>query len=393
MLHELINHSPDLKKLRDQGYEVQVKGAHVLVSGVPYLDSNKNVQRGTLVSALTINGERAGAPNTHVIHFIGEHPCEKDGSEILQIKHSAGDKALGDDIVINRTFSHKPGRNYYDYYEKFTTYINVISAPVRSDDYSISAQTYKLVESEDIDSVFNYPDTNSSRAEILAISNRLKGQKIAIIGLGGTGSYVLDHVAKTPVDEIHLFDGDDYVVHNAFRSPGAPDKEVLKNPIMKVEYFHSIYSRMHKHIKPHPYYIAEENLSDLEGFDYVFVCIDKGKIKRSLIHHFKENKINFSDVGMGVLVTDNGSIIGQVRVTSAFDGEVEEILQKGRISFADDDPDDDYNQNIQISDLNAFNAALAVFRWKKHFKVYAQAENERNTVFIIDDNSIINEDS
>lgn len=393
MYSQLIDHSPDLKRLRDQGYEVHLKEGHVLVSGVPYLDSKKDVQRGTLVSTLTINGEKAGAPNTHVIHFIGEHPCEKDGSEIFQIKHSVGDKTLGEDIVINHTFSHKPGRNYYDYYEKFTTYINVISGPVRSDHYSISAQTYKLVETEDLDSVFNYPDTNSSRAEILAISNKLKGQKIAVIGIGGTGSYVLDHVAKTPVAEIHIFDGDLYLLHNAFRGPGAPDKEVLRNPIMKVDYFHSIYSKMHRHIIPHPYYITKENLDEIEGFDYVFVCIDKGQIKRYLIDHFKNNKISFSDVGMGVLVTEGGSIIGQVRVTSAFGGEVEEILQKGRISLADDDPDDDYNQNIQISDLNSINAGLAVLRWKKHSGFYAQAENERNTVFIIDDNSIINEDS
>ncbi|WP_318271316.1 ThiF family adenylyltransferase [Sphingobacterium cellulitidis] len=46
---------------------------------------------------------------------------------------------------------------------------------------------------------------------------KLERQKIAIIGLGGTGAYILDMVAKTPVKEIHLFDGDSFDQHNAFR--------------------------------------------------------------------------------------------------------------------------------------------------------------------------------
>lgn len=394
MLHKLIDHSPDLKKLRDEGYEVQVKGTLLLVSGVPYLDSNKKVKRGTLVTALTIAGEKVGKPSTHVINFIGDHPCNKDGSVISQLTHSNDRKDLGNDVIVDRSFSHKPGRNYHDYYEQITTYVGVISAPVRSDNYSITAQTYNLVDSEESDSsVFHYPDTNSSRAEISTISNKLKDQKIAIIGVGGTGSYVLDFVAKTPVAEIHIFDGDRFLTHNAFRGPGAPTKAQLKRPSKKVNYWYRIYSRMHKHIIPHNEYIIEENMHTLSDFDYVFICIDKGKIKKILVEFFKENKISFSDVGMGILVADNDTIIGQIRVTSAFNGEVDDILNKDRISFSDGDPDDEYSQNIQIAELNAFNAVLAVIRWKKHFGFYGNVENERNSIFIIDDNSIINEDA
>lgn len=35
---------------------------------------------------------------------------------------------------------------------------------------------------------------------------------VAIAALGGAGPYVLDLVAKTPVRDIHLFDGDSFVV-------------------------------------------------------------------------------------------------------------------------------------------------------------------------------------
>src|SRR5688572_24496500 len=82
----------------------------------------------------------------------------------------------------------------------------------------------KKIQSE-MPNPFNYPDTNSSRAGIETLNERFHGQKIAIIGLGGTGSYILDLVTKSPVGEIHLFDGDVFELHNAFRAPGAPGAE------------------------------------------------------------------------------------------------------------------------------------------------------------------------
>ena len=67
---------------------------------------------------------------------------------------------------------------------------------------------------------------------------------MAIVGLGGTGSYILDFLAKTPVQHIHLFDGDRFLQHNAFRSPGAPSLEELQEELSKVGWFQRIYSRM-----------------------------------------------------------------------------------------------------------------------------------------------------
>jgi len=101
----------------------------------------------------------------------------------------------------------------------------------------VKAQTFRVIESKPEESVFNYIDTNSSRAEVEAISDKLKGRKIGIMGLGGTGSYVLDLVAKTPADEIHLFDGDEFAQHNAFRAPGAPSVDQLRTPPPKVSLF------------------------------------------------------------------------------------------------------------------------------------------------------------
>ena len=47
------------------------------------------------------------------------------------------------------------------------------------------------------------------------------------------------------------------------------------------------------------------------------------------------------------------------------------------ISFADEDMvQNDYSTNIQIVELNALNAAMAVLKWKKLFGVYRDSSKE-----------------
>ena len=56
--------------------------------------------------------------------------------------------------------------------------------------------------------IFRYPDMATTRAGIGAATEKLLSDRVAIIGLGGTGSYILDLLAKSPINEIHIFDGD-----------------------------------------------------------------------------------------------------------------------------------------------------------------------------------------
>jgi len=390
---KLIDHSPDIKRLRDEGYEVKVEVTYLIVSGVPYFNSKLEICYGTLVTDLTLAGNVTSRPNNHVIHFIGEHPCNKNGTAISALTYIDNPTSLTSNLIVDRSFSNKPKDGYKDYYEKITTYINVISAPVRSVDYNISAQTYKLVDSTDLSSVFNYPDTNTSRAEIGILSEKLENQRVAIIGLGGTGSYILDLIAKTPLSEIHLFDADKFQTHNAFRAPGAPDLQTLIDMPSKVEYLSNIYSKMHKKIITHSTFITKSNLNELVDINFVFICIDKGSIKKDIITYLNENKKKFVDVGMGVELTEANSIIGLIRVTSSGNnGEIDHIINKNRISFSDGGEEDIYRQNIQIAELNALNATLAVIKWKKMCGFYYQAENEKHSLYSIDDNTILNDD-
>ena len=251
MLQQQINRSVDLKQLRDEGYEIEVKGGHLIVHHIPYVNSNREVKLGKLISPLSLNNDVTIKPDNHVISFMGEHPCNNDGTIITAIQHSTLNQQLFDGIVLNHSFSNRPPNGYDNYHHKLTQYAEIISAPAKSIDPSVSSKTFKVIEESEEESVFNYTDTNSSRANIFQINAKFKGQRVGIIGLGGTGSYVLDCVAKTPVDEILLFDGDVFLQHNAFRSPGAPSIETLNEQQKKVDYFTSIYSKMRRGIIHH----------------------------------------------------------------------------------------------------------------------------------------------
>ena len=385
----LISRSPDLKRLRDEGYDLEVKSNHLLVNGVPYVNARREVRCGTLVSELTLAGEVTTTPGTHVALFIGEHPCNKDGSEIAQIKHSSGNQDLGNGLVVNHSFSNKPNGGYADYYAKMTRYAEIISNPARAIDPSATAQNILPVPPGEEESVFNYFDTASSRAGVTAVTAKLALGKVGIVGLGGTGSYTLDLVAKTPVREIHLFDGDRMLNHNAFRAPGAPSIEQLAERQAKVFYFRDIYSRMRRGVVAHDCFIDASNVEQLREMAFVFLCLDRGGEKRRIVERLLEWGTPFVDVGMGVELHE-GMLGGVLRVTTATPARLDHV--SARIPFADDTGGDDYSRNIQIADLNALNAALAVIRWKKLFGFYRDLDREHHSTYTIDGNMLLNED-
>src|SRR5690606_1998687 len=344
MSQQLINLSPDLKRLRDEGYEIEVRGGYLLIHHIPFVDQNRQIQFGVLVSTLTLSSNnRTTTPDNHVIHFIGDNPCGVNGTIITAIQHSNANSSLNHQITVNRSFSNKPAAGYPNYYEKVKRYADIISAPAKFLDPLVTEKTFKVIADSTNETVFEYIDTNSSRANIEVINAKLEGQKIAIIGLGGTGAYILDMVAKTPVREIHIFDGDSFDQHNAFRSPGAVSiNDLSKNP-RKVEYYQRLYSNIHKYILIHDYYIKKENLTELDKMDYVFVCVDKNMPRKMITDYLANIGISFSDVGLGVNVVDN-KLTGAVRVTSATREKNDHLPLR---IFSEDSDNNEYATNIQ----------------------------------------------
>jgi molybdopterin/thiamine biosynthesis adenylyltransferase len=385
MSQELINHSDDLKKLQNEGYEIDVNNGYGIVSHIPYLKANGEIDYGILVSKIALVGDKANYDGDHVIYFSGEQPCNIDGTEITPIKHCETNSVFAG-INVKRSFSNKPDGNYKDYYEKFVNYANIISFPAIAKDSSVTAKTFKKVVTEE-NSVFQYVDTNSSRAGIDNCNRKMLNKKIAIIGLGGTGAYILDLVSKTNVNEIHLIDGDTFCQHNAFRSPGAASKEIFPKSMSKVSYFKGKYQNMHKNLIEYDMFIKEENVSTLKDMDFVFICIDSGIARKIITDYLVSEEIPFIDAGMG-LQNINDTINGQIRIT-VFDKTNYDRIPV-YLDF-DEDGDDVYNTNIQIAECNALNAAIAVMEWKKYFRIYENVNSKCQNVYSIEMGEMVRE--
>lgn len=383
-----ISHSADLKRLEDDGYEVEVRAGYLLMNSVPYVTETGAIRYGTLVSELSLAGDVTTRPGTHIAMFAGEMPCNPHGHPLTQIRHSSSRQELAEGLVVNHSFSSKPPRGYEDYYHKMTTYEAIISGPAWTINPGVTARTFAVVEDQNEDSVFKYLDTASSRAGIGMITKRLEIGAVAIIGLGGTGSYILDLVAKTPVREIHLFDGDKLGQHNAFRSPGAPSIGTLRSRPLKAAHYRDIYSEMRRNIVAHGY-VDKSAVECLRAMEFVFIAVDKGHPRKLIVEKLEEFGVPFIDVGMGVEEVE-GSLLGQLRVTASTDWSRDQV--HSTLPFSDRDGVDDYSRNIQIADLNALNAALAVIKWKKLCGFYTDVEKEHTILYQIDGNHLINED-
>ena len=386
---QLINHSEDLQKLINEDYVVEIRDNVLLIHRIPYLNADKEILYGTLVSKIQISGYSTIINPEHTVYFAGEMPCRLNGSPFTSLVNNSNPIEIAG-VKVNHFMSSKPKPNgYRDYYHKMTTYINLISAPAKAIDDSASEKGRQIINNE-CDSPFVYADTNSNKPELSSLNSKFKGQKIAIIGLGGTGSYILDLVAKVPVDNIHIYDSDWYYNNNAFRSPGAADICDLVIPKRKVDYYKSMYSKIHKGIVVHPK-ISQGNIQELANYNFAFISIDKGAIKKSIIEVLQSHEIAFIDVGMGVYNVD-GSLTGLIRTTTGTQEKTDHIWKKGVISFTED-KENEYDSNIQIAELNSINASLAVIKWKKLLGYYHDMTSEHNMFYRINSNKIFNNET
>lgn len=386
-----INRSPDLKRLRDEGYDIELRAGYLIVRDIPYLNAKRAVKRGSLILKLELADDIAQAPGDHTAYFSGDYPCDQNGNAIERIANNSNRVQLGDGLIADHYFSAKPKIPYPDYHSKVTTYEAILAGPAQTVQRGVTARTFPVVESSEAESVFRYVDTASSRADIGIAAEKLAADRVAIVGLGGTGAYLLDLVSKTHVEEIHLYDGDMFSQHNAFRSPGAASGEDLAKKLPKTTYFATIYSRMRRGIVDHRRGIDSDNVKELTLMSFVFMCIDNGPTKALISQQLRAHDVPFVDTGMGVYLV-NSAIGGQVRVTSSTSERPSDVDIGSRIPFGESAVGNDYSTNIQIAELNSLNAALAVIRWKKMRGFYHDFDHEHHCTYTIDGNVITNED-
>lgn len=378
-LSTLASHNSDIRQLVEKGYAVSIDSGHLVIRDVPYLDNEKGLNIGAIVTKFDSVDDKRIKQQDHQIFFCGAHPCEVDGSSIKNLGGGAVEIQLtSKDIKVERSFSNKPPEGFKDFFEKIESYIAIISGPA-IELHNADPLTFRSVEAQD-ESVFKFSDTLTSRAEIGDLSAKFKDEVVAIIGLGGTGAYLLDFLVKTPVKEIRAFDLDVFHVHNAYRSPGKLDDDELGKK--KTEVYQNRYEGFRHNLNIQSKFINSDSFDDLNGVSFAFVCVDKGKSREDIFQLLIKMKISFIDVGMG-LERENGMISGTIR-TTLFPKENSELLFNEGLAPFDDGLDDIYKNNIQIAELNALNACMAIIKYKQLKGFYVDDEKYYHHLFNLD---------
>ena len=391
MSHELIARNKDLKRLKELGYTLRFLDGFLLIEDVPYVNHEGQVMEAALVMQLELSGNKTVQPSDHVVYWTGEFPYKKERQKLQALGESPHNQTLSDGTTLKFLFSAKPKEGRYrDYEHKVMTYIEIIGREARKVSPNATAQKWKVDRDATSDDVFEYMETASARQNATDIAAKVKGEKIAIIGVGGTGSYVLDFVAKTWVKEIHLYDDDRFLQHNAFRAPGAAGIAEIEGGPNKVDFHAERYKKLRKGVVAHKSRIDETNIKELREYDTVFVCIDGDIIKKKILEVCEEVGSVCIDTGMGLYRTGD-KLGGIIRTTTSAPDQRTHIRENNRIDMAGGGVGE-YERNIQMAELNALNAALAVIKWKKIRGVYQDMIREGDSGYVLDGNRIINRD-
>ena len=319
----------------------------------------------------------------HQIFFAGTVPHNIDGTPIRNLGGGPTQLALSEackDVVVQRSFSNKPraGGKFQDFFEKIESYVSIICGPAM-ELHDVTPYTFRVEKEVVTDSIFKYHDTLTSRAEINDLSAKFREDIVAVIGLGGTGAYLLDFLIKTPVKEIRAFDLDLFHVHNAFRSPGRLENSELGQS--KAQVYKDRYDNFRTGLSVEPRFIDASCDKELDGVTFAFVCVDKGSSRAEIFDLLISKGIPFIDAGMGLKRKDS-MLKGMLRTTNYSAENAKKLRDKGLAPLTDN-LDDLYKTNIQIGELNALNACLAVIRFKQLRGFYLEENPYYNLIFEI----------
>lgn len=386
MFQKLVSHNDDLRRLVEKGYAVAFDSEYLVVRDVPCLDADGNLIWGAIVTKLDFTDNEHVRQTDHQVFFAGPAPHATDGKLIPNLGGGPTMLALSEacqDVVVQRTFSNKPKATgaFVDFFDKIESYVTIISGPaIHLHGEAANPLTFRTVTTIATGSVFKFHDTLTSRAEIGDLAAKFREDVVAIIGLGGTGSYLLDMLVRTPVREIRAFDPDSYFVHNAYRSPGKVEESEFRQA--KADVYSARYAGFRDGLSFVRKYVDATCAEDVRGVTFAFVCVDKGPSRAGVIDLLIAEGIPFIDVGLGL--KKNGDLHGMVRMTYFSKDDGASVGAKGLVELSES-PEDAYRTGVQIGELNSLNACLAIIRFKQLRGFYRQDEGYYHLLFRIND--------
>nr|WP_131809988.1 hypothetical protein [Mycolicibacterium mucogenicum] len=133
---------------------------------------------------------------------------------------------------------------------------------------------------------------------------------------------------------------------------------------------------MHTGITAHPVALTADNLHLHEGATFVFLTAADADARPGIMRWLRDRGVPFIDVGVSFREGDGG-LTGMAKVTAYLPGDAIMLPTTPALPPGEDD----YNSNIQIAELNALNATLAVIRWKRYLGFYATHTLSNQSVY------------
>jgi tRNA A37 threonylcarbamoyladenosine dehydratase len=143
-------------------------------------------------------------------------------------------------------------------------------------------------------------------------ATRIRAMRVCVIGMGGVGSWAVEALARSGVEDLTLMDYDAICPTNINRQVHALDSSVGDKKIAAM-------AQRVQQINPEcrctlvDDFISDRNLFDHlppdQSFDYVIDAIDSIKFKAALIYHCRRNKIPIITTGAAGGLTDPTRIL------------------------------------------------------------------------------------
>jgi hypothetical protein len=393
MFQKLVSHNEDLERLIEKGYAVAIDSTnHLVIRDIPYLDEKGELKRGAIVAKLKFVDKYRFEQEDHQIYFAGDVPYGLDERPVQNLAGGGCSVSLSSscsDVTVQRSFSNKPkvAEKYNDHFHKIEIYVGFISGPAIHK-FKVTPYTFRVCDEALDDPIFKFRDTLTSRSDLTDLSQRFANEIVAIIGLGGTGAYILDFLVKTPVKEIRGYDNDFYHVHNAFRSPGRLVEEELGK--LKSEIYQDRYDNFRHGFTIKSKFVDESCHQEFSDVTFAFVCVDRGDARKEIFDLLISMKIPFIDAGMGLKRSSDGTLSGMVR-TTYFSMELADNVRDKKFASESEDPENLYKSNIQIGEINALNACIAVLQFKQLMGFYSSSEVVINSLFSLRSLSLVKE--
>lgn len=365
---------PHIQRLVEEGHEVTIDGGYLIVDRIPYVTSARQIAWGALICPYRNVDAVPQLDNDHQCWFTGAMPHCADGTSLEFPLNSRKEAQTVAGRPVQMRFSNKPepiGDFFDNHYNKVTHYIRKLSRHARDIDPAVSATSVGSYRRREVPSVFHYANDAIALGGLDGIADKLRLRRVCIVGVGGTGSYLLDALTKEEIEHIDLYDHDVIEPKNPFRMPGAMSREDAYAGHNKAHWLASRYAAMRTGLTGHALRIDTDNVTELAGADFVFIAVDHGPSRGVIARFLVGQRIPFIDVGIGVdKRADVAALIARARVTLVTP-ETAHLVDE--LPTADDSAEAVYN-NIQVLEINALNAMLAVIRFKQHLGFYVADE-------------------